>query len=100
MFLFKGVKDSPAVGGEDAVDLYSFHHRPDKKKLKELKEQALKQTITKMMKKNFVKTIKRQPTGGEEEESPLGDSPLLRDSLEEDSDIGSEEAASLEKEKE
>jgi hypothetical protein len=38
LFLTKGIKEVPAIGGKNYVDVYDLFDRPDKKKLKEIRD--------------------------------------------------------------
>jgi hypothetical protein len=40
-------------------DLYDFENRPDKKKIREAKEAAIKQTVTKVIKKKIIKNLSK-----------------------------------------
>jgi hypothetical protein len=55
-FLFKGVKEQEPVGVPEP-DLYDLDNRPDKKKIREAREAAVKQTVTKVIKKKMQKTF-------------------------------------------
>ena len=57
-FLFKGIKEQEAVGVPDP-DLYDLENRPDKKKIREAKEAAIKQTVTKVIKKKIIKNLSK-----------------------------------------
>ena len=47
-FLFKGVKEAPAVGGEDEIDIYDLNNRPKKDKVaKERKEREKREAESK-----------------------------------------------------
>jgi len=40
-------------------DLYDLENRPDKKKIREAKEAAIKQTVTKVIKKKIIKNLSK-----------------------------------------
>ncbi len=38
LFLTKGIKEVPVIGGKNYVDIYDLYNKPDKKKLKEIRD--------------------------------------------------------------
>ena len=87
-FLFKVTKESAPVGGDLNLDLYDFENRPDKAKLKEIKEAAAKKQSESQKKKQSSSAEKRmskvQMMQGSQGGQDLGD-------LEDEDDLGSDQ---------
>lgn len=63
-FMFKGIKEAPAIGGENDVDLYDLTNRPDKAALKEKKEAAAQRSPLNV-RRGFTKNKTRDSIGSD-----------------------------------